>query len=1380
MWLLLLLLLLASTTATTNVGQSLPPACTPAAAGSCVKGNTCVPGNGCCVAGSPASSCGGCPYCCRVANPAFSKQCSLNTVLILDNTKSLDPYCSSVKPAVSSFVGGLNNIVNAGGSVHLGVLLFMDNPYVVWDMTPVTASFLSAVQVWIGTASTTGSTVTGVYPAGTQVKGYCTNTGTTNWAAALYLAAQWSWAGVPVPDIYIWFTDGFPEYSSTVFPQTQCASTCYSNGNPFFSDICSGPTCTLGCGTGLSCVTDSSSRPGNAEGTWAACSAADALKATGAKLFLVGVGLVVGHENEIQLVTGTRAWDGTPANFGSSDYIVSASFGSLAQLFLETIVGLCACLQAQPACAAAGTSCNAIAFSAIARITTTAADSSTTVPPLSVLVATLYYNYQPSPNTQIAWAFYPAGDPVTQPTPVTPVRTDLQLPCSVQRQVTCSGGGCVQITETKLIPRFFHESTDTAGCAGPFTTLPLPAALTAACTCYTKHYASPPFGATVLEMVQFIWVYNAPESTTPCAAQAYDGTFYEFFKNTLPTYGVTGLGTPPTFPVTPSSTCLAPLCASNVELVFVLDQQSACSAADWTAINYFTLGVMASFPVASSSTRFAIVYAGSAASIWPTQSLLSTSLATWENYLGCPTPTCAVAKAPSHIPIGGTATDFAAAINLALTTFWSGPPTGIKRELLTYVCGPSSSSAASLSTMQTNLAAANVEHWTLGVDQGTTSVTTLASLSSTNNYVHYIAVPLAAALPSEQTLENQLLCPQTNLCGVDCFGFCTCSNPSTFKCACPPCASSFCNPASCPNPSAGCSATSYICNDNNACTTDSCNLAAQVCNYVPIACNDGNVCTNDGCNTGSGCTYTPITTCNDNNACTADACVGPSTGCTHTPIACNDGNACTSDTCSTASGCVYTPIAPCNDNNACTSDSCLPGSGCSYTPIAPCNDNNACTADSCSTSVGCVFTANVICNDGNPCTSDACVPASGKCAYTPIVGCSLCGTSCGAVVPSNGCQTRGCIESGTSAATLAAAQTACAAISNYVTPTYGAAACLAALSSFAPPTVYCFLQDDSTTLCPSTPCISNSCSGATPTCNPLSVPCNDGNACTVDTCSDVAGGCVFTLVVCAADACNSNGCLPATGQCNPQPIPCNDGDPCTLDSCVIGSGCVYTPIVCTGDACNTNTCVGGQCVPAAIPCNDGNPCTTDTCSTSSGGCVYTPIVCPQVASCFASSCASDGATPPSPICVTSTTETPCPQQATPCTSIECRQGVGCVAINKSCSATTDCNFPVGCNATNGDCILANITSLIDFCGVCLGDDASCFFSSVYPVANIGSIAGGAVAGIVIACIIAAALFFWLSKKGYDYYRAQGDLGSEGLHNNPAFRHNNLSGENVHE
>ena len=59
------------------------------------------------------------------------------------------------------------------------------------------------------------------------------------------------------------------------------------------------------------------------------------------------------------------------------------------------------------------------------------------------------------------------------------------------------------------------------------------------------------------------------------------------------------------------------------------------------------------------------------------------------------------------------------------------------------------------------------------------------------------------------------------------------------------------------------------------------------------------------------------------------------------------------------------------------------------------------------------------------------------------------------------------------------------------------------------------------------------------------------------------------------------------------PLNCNDGNACTTDSCNASSGCVHTPISgCT--ACTT-----------ASQCNDGNPCTTDTCT--AGRCQSTAV-----------------------------------------------------------------------------------------------------------------------------------------------------------------------------
>src|SRR5207247_7038834 len=82
--------------------------------------------------------------------------------------------------------------------------------------------------------------------------------------------------------------------------------------------------------------------------------------------------------------------------------------------------------------------------------------------------------------------------------------------------------------------------------------------------------------------------------------------------------------------------------------------------------------------------------------------------------------------------------------------------------------------------------------------------------------------------------------------------------------------------------------------------------------------------------------------------------------------------------------------------------------------------------------------------------------------------------------------------------------------------------------------------------------------------------CDDGNACTADSCSTIcptAVTCVHTSIV------------------------CDDHNTCTDDSCNASSGCVFTPN-------NAN------------PCDDGNPCTTDSCI--GGTCVGGPSTLPPV------------------------------------------------------------------------------------------------------------------------------------------------------------------------
>src|SRR5947208_7719289 len=77
------------------------------------------------------------------------------------------------------------------------------------------------------------------------------------------------------------------------------------------------------------------------------------------------------------------------------------------------------------------------------------------------------------------------------------------------------------------------------------------------------------------------------------------------------------------------------------------------------------------------------------------------------------------------------------------------------------------------------------------------------------------------------------------------------------------------------------------------------------------------------------------------------------------------------------------------------------------------------------------------------------------------------------------------------------------------------------------------------------------------------------------------------------------------------PGPCDDGNPCTLDTCTPATGCQHTlradGAPCPdGNFCNgTETCQAGTCTPGTpLVCDDGNACTGDSCDPATG-CVFT-------------------------------------------------------------------------------------------------------------------------------------------------------------------------------
>ncbi len=137
--------------------------------------------------------------------------------------------------------------------------------------------------------------------------------------------------------------------------------------------------------------------------------------------------------------------------------------------------------------------------------------------------------------------------------------------------------------------------------------------------------------------------------------------------------------------------------------------------------------------------------------------------------------------------------------------------------------------------------------------------------------------------------------------------------------------------------------------------------------------------------------------------------------------------------------------------------------------------------------------------------------------------------------------------------------------------------------------------------------------------------CDDGNACTLDSCDSGTGSCLNLPLPAGTacvddDVCNGDEACNVSGQCGAgAPLSCDDGNPCNgRESCDAAVGCqagsplnCNDPLPCTSDSCdsltgcqNVNACGAGQVCTAAgclggcfsnAECGDGDPCTTDVC-----------------------------------------------------------------------------------------------------------------------------------------------------------------------------------------
>jgi len=472
------------------------------------------------------------------------------------------------------------------------------------------------------------------------------------------------------------------------------------------------------------------------------------------------------------------------------------------------------------------------------------------------------------------------------------------------------------------------------------------------------------------------------------------------------------------------------------------------------------------------------------------------------------------------------------------------------------------------------------------------------------------------------------------------------------------------------------SASTLPCDDGNACTQgDVCKdsaCAGQAID-VALACDDGQVCTSEVCDTTLGCTHIAnLAACNDGNACTVgDACedkvcmpgantcqcskdadcgaFDDSNLCNGTlfcdksslPFACKTNpatvvtcgsdadTACTTSQCDGATGKCGAVAAPdakpcdadgdpctvgdacksglctagtalvCDDGNSCSDEACQGGTCVFSAKAGPCNaDDNACTQNDACEAKNCVAGAAKICDDGVLCTADSCTAATGTCAYDKA-GANGKACSDGSVCTvSDACQGGIC----TPGAAL---------------PCSDANDCTLDLCS---PLTGC-KHDANTGPCDAdgNPCTEGDyCSAASCIAGTVKV-CNDGELCTVDSCSPLSGlchfdgagadgkGCEDGSVCSVADGCLDGGCKPGT------PLSCDDKNDCTNDTCDAAKGCQHThnSAACDadGNACTQNdTCADGGCVAGSLKvCNDSNICTDDACAPASGTCPFPPV-----------------------------------------------------------------------------------------------------------------------------------------------------------------------------
>jgi len=244
--------------------------------------------------------------------------------------------------------------------------------------------------------------------------------------------------------------------------------------------------------------------------------------------------------------------------------------------------------------------------------------------------------------------------------------------------------------------------------------------------------------------------------------------------------------------------------------------------------------------------------------------------------------------------------------------------------------------------------------------------------------------------------------------------------------------------------------------------------------------------------------------------------------------------------------------------------------------------------------------------------------------------------------------------------------------------------------------------------------------------------CDDGNPCTVDSCS--VGACVHTAASagtsCAdSELCNGSETCDGAGHCQAgTPVTCSPLDQChVVGACNPATGLCSNPAKPDGTACNdsnsctkTDVCTSGACAGTAYTCNDGLSCTADTCN-GDGTCTYAP----NAGSCvIAGACLAAGTANPAnecQQCLPSASQTAwspkadgtgcndgnactkndvCTAGACSGATYTCDDGLACTS--DSCNGDGTCTFvpTAGACVIGGACVLAGTTDPANQCQEC--------------------------------------------------------------------------------